>query len=611
MRNSKITGALVIVVVVLLLHGCKGFNANKSDTEDVAINPAFNQNPPLVRDLAIQKIKGNDQEVLLLVRFAPSQFKGQFLALENEGKKLLLRDDGKKGDEKADDGLFTTQLPFDQAELKELISDQTQMVRNSNGILNVFEGRNLIKVKLPKDLFTFKDFIEGKPYPISPFAPVCRTLPFDSLKVQKNCLMITDLQVVQDTARTYNVTAPVGQRGNPYGVWTFWELMRQLASSDPTHIATDRETSQFIRNWLHHWVTTQQVNGETVADRPRINLMVNQWSLPNGDLDPAKTPFRLIAIVNRIDLRSNMSYGTTGIDGGEGRFVFCGTLAGAPLEFTTIFEFGVNKTTCADVKNYAQQWWQLKDSALGTAGYNRALQAITDQFSKCGTNPGKPHQSSLNQLRTNEIMTQFPWELREFNLVSVKKGALLKEVTVKRTPAVKYNAKVSNADVKRLVTWVNANSSQYLLQKDNGIDIPETFPTTTIPFLGGHAEVPFKSSFWDGNAFPGFDSIHDPLVRHYFSLNTCTGCHAGETGTSFTHINPSPFGVEAFLSDFLTGNNMPKQDAANRPSPTPNSFTYGDLQRRTLDLDEITNCPCDGFRGLLDKIRFQPLQMEH
>ncbi len=45
---------------------------------------------------------------------------------------------------------------------------------------------------------------------------------------------------------------------------------------------------------------------------------------------------------------------------------------------------------------------------LGSAAYNLALQNITDQFSKCGTNTSRPNQSSLNALRTNEIALVLP-----------------------------------------------------------------------------------------------------------------------------------------------------------------------------------------------------------
>lgn len=38
-----------------------------------------------------------------------------------------------------------------------------------------------------------------------------------------------------------------------------------------------------------------------------------------------------------------------------------------------------------------------------------------------------------------------------------------------------------------------------------------------------------------------------------FSLNTCNGCHGGETNTAFLHIFPRFEGEQSSLSGFLTG----------------------------------------------------------
>ena len=104
-----------------------------------------------------------------------------------------------------------------------------------------------------------------------------------------------------------------------------------------------------------------------------------------------------------------------------------------------IFEFGINKpirSTCDVKKTWAQQWVALKDLTIGSSEYNQALQKITDQYTLCGTNPNKPNQSSLDQLRTNEIAlspgSPGEWEMREFILdpggsgfFTVKRGSEL------------------------------------------------------------------------------------------------------------------------------------------------------------------------------------------
>lgn len=52
---------------------------------------------------------------------------------------------------------------------------------------------------------------------------------------------------------------------------------------------------------------------------------------------------------------------------------------------------------------------------------------------------------------------------------------------------------------------------------------------------------------WDA---PGIDN---PEARHKFALNTCNGCHGGETQTSFLHMSPRAKGQVSALSRFLTG----------------------------------------------------------
>ena len=80
--------------------------------------------------------------------------------------------------------------------------------------------------------------------------------------------------------------------------------------------------------------------------------------------------------------------------------------------------------------------------------------------------------------------------------------------------------------------------------------------------MGGHALTkapPAGNSIpqvhhWDGTTsnIP-LSFITDDTVRHLFSLNTCSGCHGGETQTGFTQVDPVFFGTQATLSGFLTG----------------------------------------------------------
>ena len=67
--------------------------------------------------------------------------------------------------------------------------------------------------------------------------------------------------------------------------------------------------------------------------------------------------------------------------------------------------------------------------------------------------------------------------------------------------------------------------------------------------------------------------ISEPELRHKFSLNTCDGCHGGETFTSFFHVLPRPEGLQSRLSSFLTGSVMQDPETGIERS-------YNELARR-------------------------------
>jgi hypothetical protein len=76
-------------------------------------------------------------------------------------------------------------------------------------------------------------------------------------------------------------------------------------------------------------------------------------------------------------------------------------------------------------------------------------------------------------------------------------------------------------------------------------------------------------------------------ARHKFSLNTCNGCHGGETNTGFLQVSPRSPGQESFLSGFMTGTDVfdPFSGQVRR---------LNDLGRRNADLKALV-CPSDGL----------------
>jgi len=288
------------------------------------------------------------------------------------------------------------------------------------------------------------------------------------------------------------------------------------------------------------------------------------------------------AIVNRVDLRQNTVYG--GGSAGEGRFVFAlvDVASCTPQPMTVIFEYGIQKPSCSAVKAWAQQWQNLGSLLpVGSAAFNSALEAITVQFTEAGTNPSQlPNRSSLNQLRTNEIALASPWELREFRIAADDSDiGHLREVTVKQNPDDDLNL------TPKLADYINANSASVLTDSHT---VPIAFPSSASPFLGGSAPVP--PSFWDGPPA----SLGTANLRHHFSLNTCNGCHSGETQAPFTHIHPA-----GGVSGFMTGIDV------NDPAGEAVIRHFDDQLRRQVSMAQLLSQPC------FFHVFFSPLRMVH
>lgn len=396
---------------------------------------------------------------------------------------------------------------------------------------------------IPFDVFDVNDFIS----PISGQVTYELAEPTGCFVRTSRELMVRDVSVVDDPIRT-TFNGPPGDART--GAWTFGKLMQDMAP-------TPADAPAFATQLFSTWLTSQSVNSLTVAARTQMqSLVLDAWPKnPDGTLDLTQSPLRLLAIVNRMDLR-DLSAGRAG----EGRFVF-GVLgpSGEPLEFTVILEYLLPASTEADVLAWANSWHALGQLPFPSEAYNAALQAITTQFAGRNAAPGRPNGSALSQLRTNEIALDFPWELREFTIAPT---GLLQPDTVKLTPDLSFDQTPTLAD------FVNANAADIIAETHT---VPELF--AGAPFLGGSSLNNLTA--WRA---PG---IVDNEARHHFSLNTCNGCHGlEETGTAFLHVFPRSPGTEAALSGFLTGTTVPDPETFE-----PRSFN--DLGRRKLDLQGL------------------------
>jgi hypothetical protein len=475
----------------------------------------------------------------------------------------MLRDDGVYPDAVANDGTYTAIIPLDTNDLVawnnhvdavQAIDSSPQPVFTSRAIT----GSNVL-TKFDLSAFLTLTKITLLPFPCS--------LGASDFYDWRKTILINDVSVVGDPARTFDIC---GGAGTPMGPWTFGFLMSNMCNQAATGI----NPVDFTRAWLMNWESDQIVNFDDVPNRSNaiVTQVINSWIAASGggtNLNLAIAPFRLLAIVNRLDLRSHtFPYDNAG----ECRFVFGALDSSSPcstLPFTVIFEYGVPISGCTGIKGWANQWAALNTMPFGPA-YNAALEAITDQVTLANSNPSKlPNMSAINQIRSNDKLIG-DWDLREFVLAST---GYLVENTVKNSPAGILN------NTPLVTTYGNDPAHFPNILLDNDV-VPLFYMGG--PFLGAHA-VATPGLTWDG--FPP-GSIVDPNVRIHLSLNTCNGCHAGETLTGFTHVDPRVPGVASVLSGFLTGITVPD------PKLTGITNRYSDLARRVADLDMVVHKPC-------------------
>ena len=592
----------------------------------------IDEKPPIPSGVEITPMENAgypDGNAELAIRYENSEVLGDAVEFVIDDRKYLLKRD------QQDPKRFAAMIDFDFDQFQEeQATRERQIVEAEVSTFPVFDGRELVG----EERFEFIDpealrIARDKSTALR-IRPSQIALPPPPGLDPSNTLMITDLSVVQDPVRTYDVC---GNTGNPNGAWTFNTLMTEMANQSATSV----DPADFVENWLQSWNTTHEINTFPVPARTNINARVlNAWPrLGNGKLDLSQSPFRLLAIANRVDLRSSSrrssGYGGGGgipINAGEGRFVFgvvdrnrnggCST-----MEFTVILEYGVPINQCSLIRKYAQQWNGLGNITLGSAAFNPALQAITDQFTLAGIGGGKPNGSAINQIRTNEIAlvgyrgqidpdqtTEMsgrapipqggPWELREFHLQA---DNMLHIVSTKDTPHHSLN------NTALLASFINSGVTLF----------PIIYQLQ--PFLTGST---FNFSVADSAVWnaPG---IVNPQARHKFSLNTCNACHGGETRyngtpivafpfrstpeTDFVHITPRNFNVQSHLSKFLTGTgtlSVPLSFQKKDPiAPTPER-SFGDLLRRRNDLAALSVQNCRST-AILQEALFMPVAAVH
>lgn len=431
----------------------------------------------------------------------------------------------------------------------------------------------------------------------------------------KKELLITATEVVDSTRATYP------------GPWSFGYLLEQTYGK--------KRAPKVVLDWLVHWVHGQKrhekksmFDGQS-AERPSrpelVTKLVRPWQEADG-YDPKSgkpwrpklknAPFRLLAIVNRIDRAAPLNgadigkgpssergyFGISGhrIDrgGGEARLVFGVTdQEGNPLQpgTTVIFEYGLDvQEKHSHLQDWAEAWHGLGRHQQFDQHYLTELTKVTRAFTDLRSlaPPERPFsrrtedeilaernrkrarlplayriafgdgrtRSQLMRIRVNDGAFGAKREFREFKVR--REG--LESWDLFGTPRDSYFERDS-FDNKWFATMTNndGRNSDILLLRDQ-IETPLSGPIH-IPYGPYHlaknrrgagdprtivqakvASVPQDNPdyHWDGPQV-------DRKTRRAYSLQTCVGCHAGDTNTPFFHIAPRKKGEASKLSRFL------------------------------------------------------------
>lgn len=596
-------------------------------------------------------------------------------------KVTLLRDDGSGGDRLAEDNIYSASVDVDldgimRSSSKSDARDLVELAAEARGgipvpvygkhVMTPEQSRGEFSPSMEKSLATMASAAGGDPLYIDP----------------AKSLLIRDISVVNNSTRTQDPCLS-SSPADADRKWTFGYLISQMAD-DPSLSGTQKTPSQFSIDWLSRWSSFgQAVNNYSMTSQPSISTrntpatILSKWRVASGSPSTSgpvamnKAPFRLLAIVNRLDLRHNLFFGE-GL-AGELRFVFAvldndtREWSGGPCSLldiepnppiypearpshTVILEYAVDKLSQQAVFEWAQQWQALSNMTMGSTEYLNALQVLTESVvtkGKGSTANGapfnRPNRSALIRLRTNQNVNNTMWELREFEISNVSGSAYRHSpvpVTVKQTPnGIRDSHTYNKNQTFNLGKWIVDNLQSIELETHV---VPNSFPsqgyqTPLWGFLGsrsvtqGGIDLDGLASSWDflGYWIPsetspapgGWLDYNDPRhvqVRHLFSKNTCNGCHGAETRppnvgntNGVFHVKPRKYNEASLLSNFLTG--LPME-----ANPPPDAFVMvpdprvPSVERHFNDLERrMYDMATLLFYGPETMLSFQPTTRAH
>jgi hypothetical protein len=597
---------------------------------------SFEQPPPIPNKFYVQKLATTLEDgsnLVFKIDYEPEPglpIKIDYYA--NNKIAFTMKDNGIYPDAIANDFKYAVAIKVNIADFKNQIIARESKIIADGGIIH-FTGHtgnfNPSSKMIKFNTVAFDGFCE-----IPIYMPILDVAFCGSLIKKQNSLFITDLAVVEDPARTNNLYA---NTGNDLGVWTFGSLMSNINNNN----LTGHQTKDFLREWVKTftidqtiistnnpansfgltkredvffhligpWIkkahpnpgalpTLADVNGNVAIDW--INNWESYWNVCSNLNIKKNAPFKLMAIVNRIDERGNPTFNYEIKNAGETRFIYTliDPVTGKPpfhnkitsgygatangvdwIGMNVILEYSNPMTNYCDLKLFAKQWYDLSSFNLGSTDYNDHLQAITDQIIRPNLGGSdRVNGSLISQIRTNEkifdridptatigVTSWEPadWELRQFELQdngflgnAYVTNTIIDDKDLNTGNSNNGNTNLNiNTTSSNVGTWVYGtagNSINRFRVRNGNFNLPEEL-------ISGSARMYREMThFYDlsMDAYPyTLTSTNNPNanmpnslakdIRHQLSLNTCQGCHNGETKTNFTMMMPRGYGQAA------------------------------------------------------------------
>lgn len=378
------------------------------------------------------------------------------------------------------------------------------------------------------------------------------------------------------------------------------------------------------------------------------------WQDSDGpdDLSDPDGPFRLLAVVNRMDLAGDIDgrgQGPTGsslaederkwfgegrlvfglTDGGDGAYgmtfilefrlpalrqvaqdaattTFAVDVACSPQTSRECFDHTAGPASNADWLDGRARWariWRELSASSTTAAYNARLHDIVRLFARpenlIALRSGErvrdaaapPDQTGLTEFEYREFYSNGGFGLarrhdRREPLFCASATQLLKDVVLEEydpqltTPAYDYKLGPNTFNPKdpgtrELDLAAACGGVPFAAGEDNGggggLSLRPAFARFAPDQLWGALPA------WNTITGRSDDPVTNEAYRHTMAVNTCSGCHAAETGTRGFHIAPRAASEDAAVSAFLDGRD---HTVTVSVGGARHRYTYNELGRR-------------------------------